>query len=384
MKLALLIDRFDPARGGAERALAQLAQHMRSKQHRVHAFAEQASPAGLDLIDDFHRIVVRRLTRGAKERALGRRLVDRAREEGCDVLVGVRHLPEVDLYWPHGGSHLATLAARRNTPRRGRDAATPIVPRGRHKSFVALERQLLQQGGARLVACPSLLVFEELARHWPAARPRLRLVPNGVDLERFHPARRAEARVGLRRELGVTDDRPLLVLAARNPWLKGFRELVQALTHLDGESWMLLLAGPKRPEPFARFARRAGLSADRLRVRTEVDALKLAAGADLVLLPTWRDSSGLVLLESLAAGTPVITTTRAGAAEVLQDSGVGTVIEHPGRTAQLVDALANWLERLRAGEPDRERVRGAVVGRGLGACLGELEILLHQLAASPR
>ena len=319
-----------------------------------------------------------------KSERWGRGLVARAREEGCDVLVGVRHLPEVDLYWPHGGSHLATLAARDDARGRRRDATTPIVPRGRHRSFVALERQLLQQGGATLVACPSQLVFDELGEHWPASRPRLRLVPNGVDLLRFHPSRRVQARAALRRELGIADELPLLVLSARNPWLKGFRELVRALTRLRDEPWVLLLAGPKRPAPFARFARRAGLAADRLSIRSEVDALRLAAGADLGLLPTWRDTCGLVLLESLAAGTPVITTARAGAAEVLHDPEAGTVVSSPDRIESLSEAIASWLERLRAGEPDRERVRKAVAGRSLDAWMGGLEILLDQLAASPR
>jgi UDP-glucose:(heptosyl)LPS alpha-1,3-glucosyltransferase len=381
VRVALLIDRFEPSRGGAERALAQLACHLVAGGHEVAAYCEESGRGVEDLGLRIHRLRVRRMSRGAKERVLGRRLVDEARAAGYEVLVGVRHLPEVDLYWPHGGSHLATLAARRSARHGNLESGAGRVPRGRHRTFVALEHALLQGGGARLVACPSRLVQEELTALYPGARDRLRLVPNGIDLERFHPRAREQSAMSLRRELGLDAHVPLLVMGARNPLLKGFRELLAALRVVGDPAWHLLVAGPRRLRPLRRLARAAGLADDRLSLRTHLDPLWLAAGADLALLPTWRDTCGLVVLEALAAGTPVITTRLAGAAEVLTDPEAGTAIEHPARDAELVQALGHWIERVRSGSVDRERVRAAVSERGSAPWMRGLEALLAQLAA---
>ena len=65
----------------------------------------------------------------------------------------------------------------------------------------------------------------------------------------------------------------------------------------------------------------------------------LAAAYDLAVLPTWRDTSGLVVLEALASGTPVVTTARAGAAEALSDPRAGTVLARPGDVEALAAAI---------------------------------------------
>jgi hypothetical protein len=66
---------------------------------------------------------------------------------------------------------------------------------------------------------------------------------------------------------------------------------------------------------------------------------------------------------------------------VLTDPEAGTAIEHPARDAELVQALGHWIERVRSGSVDRERVRAAVSERGSAPWMRGLEALLAQLAA---
>ena len=87
-----------------------------------------------------------------------------------------------------------------------------------------------------------------------------------------------------------------------------------------------------------------------------------------------------MVLESLAAGTPVVTTARAGAASAIAGEGVGSVLGDPGDVGALEDAVGSWLERIRAGSVDRELVRGAVDGRDREAWLEELADVVTELA----
>jgi len=290
---------------------------------------------------------------------------------GCAVTLGVRHLERVDLLWLHGGSHRATLEARRRAIAGGRAPAGPIALRGRHRVFDQLERAALD-GGARRVICPSALVRAELLERYPAAATRLTVIENGVDLERFHPRERPAARGRLRAEIGLEEEIPLIVLAARHPRFKGLPELLRALSGLGGR-WHLLVAGPRRARRWLRRAGREGLAPGRVSVRSHLDPVLLAAGADLCVLPTWRDTSGLVLLEALAAGTPVVTTKYAGAAEVLgEGAAAGTVVEDPSDPDRLRQAIADQLAA-RCREPaDPWIPRAAVEDRGLATWMKRL------------
>jgi len=376
MRVGFLIDRWQPKRGGAERQLELFARHLEERGHEVRAFGARGPRAGEASAGTFERVRAGGLGRGARERALARALVAAARAASCDVTLGVRHLPEVDLLWCHGGAHLVTLRARWRARHAGWPAPDPFPVRGRHRTFLAFERQLLA-GGARAVACPSELVRAELAATYPGCEPRLALEPNGVDLERFHPARRAASRAHLRGRLGLAERAALVVLAARDPLLKGLAQLFDALRLLAGEPWHLLVAGARRPAVWRRRAARAGLGA-RISFAHDVDAATLAAGADLCALPTWRDTSGLVLLEALAAGTPVVTTRLAGDSPRVRPEA-GAVVADPADPG-LAPALGEWIGRALGGGADPEAARACVADRGLARAHASLERLLARCA----
>lgn len=310
------------------------------------------------------------LGRAARERRLAAALVAAARAEGCDVTVGVRHLSEVDLYWPHGGLHRQTLALLGKRPR------------GRHRVFLELEDAALA-GGAGWVVCVSELVRAEILRQHPACAGRVVLVPNGVDLELFHPRRRGEARARLE-ALGLASPGvPLVLFLGRNAELKGLPLLLEALAVLRARDWRLLAAGVRDPGRWARRARRAGLDPGRVRVLAELDAAAACAGADLLALPTRRDPCPLVVLEALASGTPVVTSERAGSADAIGDPAAGSVLPAGAGAGELARALARHLCH-----PQPPAVvaaaRAGVEGRGIGPWLAALEALVLAAAAGRR
>jgi len=379
--VGLLIDRAHEGRGGAERALFQLARWLVGRGWQVSGFAREVTSvrdAGTWQRLPGPPLFPLAWTRGARERRLGRELLAAARAAGCDVTLGVRHLAEVDVLWPHGGAHAVSLAALRSA-QAGREVECGAPPAwSRHRAFLELERAALE-GGARRVVCVSELVRREFEQLYPGARERLVVCANGVDLAAFQPRERARAGAELRRSLELDPSLPVLACAARNPLLKGVPVLFEALAQLGARPWQLVLAGPADVETWQARARAAGLPAARVRVVAEVEPVALAAAADLALLPTWRDTCGLSVLEALACGTPVVTTERAGAAELVRDPECGSVLARPGDAELLARTLERELERVARGV-DRERVRSAVAARGLEPWLAGLERVLLEVA----
>ncbi|HTF87341.1 MAG TPA: glycosyltransferase family 4 protein [Planctomycetota bacterium] len=383
--VAFLIDRWEPERGGAERALAALAKHLGERGHRVLAFARRASPGAPG---EFHAVATGGWSRKSRERALARALTAAAREAGADVTIGMRHLEEVDVFWPHAGAHARGLEAREAARRRPGSAAAAgeagsdedaSEPAGRHALFCELERQLCEGGGAGRIVCVSKLVADELRELYPSSAPRLELVPNGIDLEHFSLAARAERGAALRAELGLQSSTPLIAFLAHDAELKGLPTLLDALVLQARPDVQLLIAGPRPLERWKRRAERA-LGASRVHAFESIDAAAALSAADLLAHPTWRDTSGLVLLEAQAVGTPVVTTRRAGDASVVREGVSGTVLADPGDALALAGAITRWLERAKQGKVDRAAVRAAVAHRGLDTWLAAMETIV--LAAS--
>ena len=366
-RVGFLIDRWNPMRGGTERALATFAAWLEARGCEVLAFGLEGPPAGVEAPGTFVPVTTHGWTRGTRERHLARNLVAAARAMGCNVTIGVRHLEEVDLYWPHGGSHRATLRAlgKRKT--------------GRHRAFLDLERRAVADGGARRVVCVSELVRRELLDDYPTSAQRLRLVPNGLDLERFRVEARDEARAALLAETGWSGVEPILTFVGRNAKLKGLPRLVEALRRVDAP-WRLFVAGPKDAGRWRSFANKRLGGADRVHVVAEFESLHLAAGSDLLVLPSRRDSCGLVVLEALATGTPVLISDAVGAKEALRNREDGEVFPVRLRPAELARRIEERLKHIESNATPHAEIAGSVRDRGLEPWLLAMERELLDLA----
>ena len=187
-----------------------------------------------------------------------------------------------------------------------------------------------------------------LVEDYGVAADRVRVVPGAVDLERFGiGGSRAEAR----RALGWPLDRPIVVAVRRLAATKGLEALIDAVGELrravPDVLVMLVGSGPLERDLRARVAER-GL-AEHVRFAGQiVAALPLAyRAADLSVVPSQAlEGFGLVVVESLACGTPALVTPVTGLPEVVRDLDPALILAGSGPAelaAGLRDALTGRL-----------------------------------------
>ncbi|MBI4575180.1 MAG: glycosyltransferase family 4 protein [Planctomycetes bacterium] len=210
------------------------------------------------------------------------------------------------------------------------------------------------------------MVRAEVTHRFGVDPARVRVVPNGVDLERFRPAG-PEAREGARRALGVATDEALALFVGRPFAPKGLGTLLEAAARPESARPWVVVAGGEASGPWRRLARRLGV---RARFLGEVrDLGPLHGAADVLAAPTFYDPCSLATLEALAAGLPVVTTRDNGAGEGLEEAGAGLVLEEAGDAVALARALGALLgpegresrrsaaRRLAEGRPSAEAFR---------------------------
>lgn len=173
---------------------------------------------------------------------------------------------------------------------------------------------------------------DELIELYSADAGKVRVVPPGVDLELFTPGDVAAARA----QLGLPRDAHVLLFVGRiqplkapDVLLKAAADLLARRPELRRRLVVAVLGGPSgsglgKPRAMQDLARRLGIAAQ-VRLVPPVDRATLAAwyrAADLVTVPSYSESFGLVAVEALASGTPVVAAAVGGLPFAVGDAGL--------------------------------------------------------------
>lgn len=215
-----------------------------------------------------------------------------------------------------------------------------------HRLVLAVERRIFTLATARHVVAISRRDAEEIRQRYGTPGERLTVVYNGVDLERFHPDRRARRRDAVREAIGVPDEVWVALFVGSGFERKGLGPLIEALARIGDRDARLVVAGKGDAEPHRRRAAELGVGERIAWLGPRRDVDDLYAMADVVALPARYEPFGNVHLEALASGVPVLASGRAGGAEVVPHGRGGVVVPEPD-----ADAVTAGLEALRSLDP---------------------------------
>lgn len=243
--------------------------------------------------------------------------------------------------WVTGDADVVTahivLAAWRAAARR-HSVRPPLGERLLGGWVASRESALLAR--ARLVIAPSRGAADDI-RAATGRENGVVVVPHGCDRD-MHPPRRAEARKRV--------DVPVAFFTAG--WIgdarKGLANAVRALPHVPGAHLVVLTASD--PAPYQRLSFELVVE-DRLHFAPRgATAADVFGAADVIVQPSIYDTFGMVVGEALALGVPVVVSSRAGVAELIEDGTSGLVVE------PTPEATAAALRALMASERLRERL----------------------------
>ncbi len=338
MKVGLVLERFDPQRGGLEHWTWQFARSITLAGHEAHIIScEFVDPGeGIPLhwhpVEESHSPLKRA---AAMENVLRGLSFDIIHDMGCGWYA--------DIYHAHGGSTIAW--GEHNLLRIPKWRQFRLWREKRYREQEIIEKRQQSQGSAVFVAVSQMVRshFESL-HNIPSHQ--IRLIHNGVDIHRFSPPSSINLKAASRAQLKLENHETVFLMVAHNLRLKNAEAAVRAIAKLagDGHPVRLLIVGGKRPRPFIQQAARLGLSKIISFYDAVADVRPFYEATDVHLHPTWYDPCSLVALEALASGLPLVTTRYNGVSELMTDGEQGYLLDDPSDITTLAGRMKVLLD----------------------------------------
>ncbi len=315
LRLAIVRQRYNPF-GGAERFIERAIEALRARHVDVTMItrawtADAARPALV--CDPFY------LGSLWRDWGFARAACRQAAAARFDLVQSHERLHCCDVFRAGDGVHREWLRQRARGQGKLRRLAIALDPH--HRYVLAAERRMFASPRLRAVICNSRMVRDEIARDFGVPDGKLHVIYNGVDTARHSPAQREQHRDPVRAKWGIPSDATLFLFVGAGFARKGLAVALQALAATDG--WLLVAGGDKRAGRFAAQARELGIADRVVFAGPQREVWPLYLAADAFVLPTVYDPFPNAILEALACGLPVITSTSCGAAELVVPAGAG-------------------------------------------------------------
>jgi UDP-glucose:(heptosyl)LPS alpha-1,3-glucosyltransferase len=340
-------------RGGVERILLECANYLQRRGHEVHIYSSAWDKAALE--SQIHCHDVHAYSRPPVLRALtfSRQCtleIQKSRPP-ADVLgaFGVMS-PPGGVLWVQSVHRAWMEISHRNRGLSGRlkQRLNPI-----HPVLLRMEQSYFGDRKYKKLIALTGAVKSDLMRLYHVPDEDIVILPNGYSPTEFSLERRDAYRQEMRAQLGYQERDRVVLFVANELERKGFGPLLRALSLLKNDAVRLLVVGRVSPGTYQAEIQQSGF-ADRIQFTGSANEVaRYYAAADLFALPTQYEAWGMVIVEALACGLPVLTSRLAGAAITVQEGHTGYLLEDPrdvteiaGKVRQLLDCRMEPPERI--------------------------------------
>ena len=347
LKLAFCLYKYFPY-GGLQRDFIRIARECQARGHSIRVYT--LSWKG-DIPDGFEVIIVPvdALTNHTRYEKFFSWVQDSLRSRPVDGVVGINKMPGLDVYFAADSCYEEKAQKQRGWLYR-------LLPRYRH--FAKFERAVF----ARECNTEVLMISETqkpfFQKYYQTPEERTHFLPPGISRDRIAPGNANEIRAAKRRELGIASDEHMLLSVGSGFIKKGLNRSLHALKSLPREMRLktrLFVIGEDNPAPFKRLILALGLRKQVTILSGRDDVSEFLLASDMLLHPALDEAAGIILLEAIVAGLPVLATDICGYGHYVKEADVGYLIDSPFKQDVLDQKLKEMIE---SNQHERWRLNG--------------------------
>ncbi|EFH1510107.1 TPA: lipopolysaccharide glucosyltransferase I [Escherichia coli] len=322
--------------GGLQRDFMRIASTVATRGHHVRVYTqswEGDCPDAFELI----RVPVKSHTNHGRNAEYYAWVQNHLKAHPADRVVGFNKMPGLDVYFAADVCYAEKVAQEKGLFYR-------LTSRYRH--YAAFERATFEHGKPTKLMMLTDKQIADFQKHYQTEPERFQILPPGIYPDRKYSAQIPNSREIYRQKNGITEQQNLLLQVGSDFGRKGVDRSIEALASLPESlrhNTLLFVVGQDKPRKFEALAEKLGVRSNVNFFSGRNDVSELMAAADLLLHPAYQEAAGIVLLEAITAGLPVLTTAVCGYAHYIADANCGTVIAEPFSQEQLNDVLRKAL-----------------------------------------
>jgi UDP-glucose:(heptosyl)LPS alpha-1,3-glucosyltransferase len=316
-KIAVVIPKYGLL-GGAEQFVAELTDRLvTSTGYDFHVYANRWEQSALPLT--FHRVPIFSFPKFLTTLSFAYFTQRRISRDNFSLVHSHERIFAADIFTLHGIPHRYWVHHIRRKKMSLYDLATAWV-----------EKRLVYEGNCKKFVAVSSLTKKIFLQEYPIDPGLVDVIHPGVDLQDYARQDKAFVRQSIRRELGIDDADPVILFASMNFEIKGLDDVLLALAKLKAQNrkFKLLVAGKGNIKKYKRMAKESRILSDVIFTGpiNKEKMISMYLSCDLYVMLSKFDTFGMVVLEAMAAGLPVIISSNVGAQDLVQEGENGFII----------------------------------------------------------
>ncbi|MBE9537820.1 MAG: glycosyltransferase family 4 protein [Proteobacteria bacterium] len=337
MRLAFLLYKYFPY-GGMQRDFKRFVEEVQLRGHHCRVYYISWQGEHLAAVDQ-RQVPVKALSNSRRNARYYDWVKADLVADPVDGVIGFNKMPGLDVYYAADSCYMDKAMEERNGLYR-------LGARYRH--FAAYERAVFGSDSKTEILLISETEKAKFQKYYDTPQQRLHMLPPGISVDRRATADAESRRAAKRKSLGLSEGDHVLLFVGSGFIKKGLDRAIRALAALrqssPGQAVQLYVVGQDKERRFRRLAEKLSVLpfVSFLGGRDDIPDLLLAA--DVLIHPALDEAAGIVLLEALVAGLPVLVTDVCGYAHHIAAAGAGLVLDSSFSQPALDQAVLNTLD----------------------------------------
>lgn len=261
-------------------------------------------------------------------------------QQRYDLVIGFNKMPYLDVYYAADQCYATRAHNRRHWLYRCG---------GRYRYFMQLESAVFGNNANTKILYLSKRQKNDICEYYHTDPHRLHVLPPWIAKNRLVSDDSAQVRYQVRQEFAVSEGQIMLLMIGSGFKTKGLDRALLAIAALPKPvryRVRFFVIGQDKATAYIRLARRLGIIEQVHILGGRSDVPRFLFAADCLIHPARNEAAGIVLLEAVVAGLPVLTTDVCGYAPYIQEAKLGMVLPSPFEQSMLNQRLLDMLSTL--------------------------------------
>lgn len=336
MVLAFCLYKYFPF-GGLQRDFLRIAMACQARGHQIRVYTQSWEG---ERPEQFEIIIVPTSsgTNHGRNAQYCEWVMAHLKQHPVDRIVGFNKMPELDVYFAADVCYAQKVAEEKGF-------FYKLTPRYKH--YAAFEKAVFQKGKATQLMMLTPHQIAHFEKHYGTENNRFHMLPPGIAVDRKYDQQIADAKRIYREKNQIPESAFLLLQVGSDFKRKGVDRTLKAMAALPENirnNTLLMVVGQDKPAKYQRLAEMLGIAKQVSFFSGRNDIAELMAAADILMHPAYQEAAGIVLLEAIVAGLPIIVTEVCGYASFIDKAQCGVVVNEPFEQTVLNQALCDSLQ----------------------------------------